>query len=86
MNGNNYHTMSAICDTSLGWIYRELMNKINILELLSDAEFVCAFFHVNFIFLYTCINSQELNTQNVSQMCHNLSNQKSYTEVIIRRS
>ena len=43
MNGNNYHTMSAICDTSLGWIYRELMNNIKILELLSDAEFLCAF-------------------------------------------
>ena len=56
MNGNNYHTMSAICATSLRWIYRELMNKIKILELLSDAEFLCAFFHVNFIFLYTCIN------------------------------
>ena len=36
MNGNNYHTMSAICDTSLGWIYREL--KMKILELISDAE------------------------------------------------
>ena len=62
MNGNNYHTMSAICDTSLGWIYRELMNKINILELLSDAEFLSAFFHVNLIFLYTCINSLECKT------------------------
>ena len=62
MNGNNYHTMSAISDTSLGWIYRELMNKIKILELLSDAEFLCAFFHINFIFLYTCINSLEYKT------------------------
>ena len=86
MNGNNYHTMSAICDTSLGWIYRELMNKIKILELLSDAEFLCAFFHVNFIFLYTCINWLECKTWNVSQMWHNVSDQKSYTEVIIRRS
>ena len=43
MNENNNHTMSAICDTSLGWIYRELMNKIKILELLSDAEFLVQF-------------------------------------------
>ena len=49
MNGNNYHTMSAICDTSLGWIYRELMKEIKI-ELLSDANFFCVSFHVNFIF------------------------------------
>ena len=49
MNGNNYHTMSAICDTSLRWIYRELMKEIKILELLSDAEIFCDFFHVNFI-------------------------------------
>ena len=41
MNGNNFHTMSAICDTSLGWIYRELMKLIKILELLFDAEFFC---------------------------------------------
>ena len=44
MNGNNYHTMSAICDTSLGWIYRELMKEIKILELLSDAEFFAHLF------------------------------------------
>ena len=50
MNGNNYHTMSAICDTSLGWINRELMKKIKILELLSDTEFFCSSFDVNFIF------------------------------------
>ena len=50
MNGNNYHTISAICDTSLGWIYREQMKKIKIVELLSDAEFYCAFFLVNLIF------------------------------------
>ena len=36
--------MSAICDTSLGWIYRELVKEIKILELLSDAEFFSAFF------------------------------------------
>ena len=48
MNRNNYHTMSAICDTSLGWIYMELMKKIKIIELLFDAEFLCASFHVNF--------------------------------------
>ena len=47
MNGNNYNTMSAICDTSLGLIYRELMKYIKVLELLSDAELFCAFFHVN---------------------------------------
>ena len=41
MNGNNYHTMSAICDTSLGWIYRELVRDKKILELLFDAEFFC---------------------------------------------
>ena len=86
MNRNNYYTMSAICNTSLGWIYMELMKKIKILEMLSHAEFLCAFFHVNFIFLYSCINSQEPKTQNVSQMCHNVSDQKSYTKVIIRRS
>ena len=51
MNGNNYHTMSAICDTSLGWIYWELMKEIKILELLSDADFFfLPSFHVNFIF------------------------------------
>ena len=44
MNGNNYHTMSAICDTSLGWIYRELMNKIKILELLSTQNLFVHFF------------------------------------------
>ena len=47
MNGNNYHTMY---DTSLGWIYRELMKKINILELLSEAEFFFPSFDVNFLF------------------------------------
>ena len=50
MNGNNYHTISAICDTSLGLIYRELMKEIKILELLSDADYFFASFHVNFIF------------------------------------
>ena len=58
--------MTAICDISLGWIYEELVKEIKILELLFDAEFLCAFFHVNFIFEYICINSQELKTQ----MCH----------------
>ena len=62
MNGNNYHTMSAICDTSLGWIYRELMKEIKILELRSDADFFCTSFHVNFMFLYSCINSLECKT------------------------
>ena len=66
MNGNNYHTMSAICDTSLGWIYRELMNKINILELLSDAEFLCAFFHVNFIFCILALIHWSVKRE----MCH----------------
>ena len=42
--------ISAICDTSLGWIYRELIKEIKVLELLSDADFFCASFHVNFIF------------------------------------
>ena len=37
-------------NTGLGWIYMEMMKKIKILELLSDAEFPCASFHVNFIF------------------------------------
>ena len=50
MNGNNYHTMSAICNTSLKWINRELARDEKILELLFDAEFFCAFFHLNFIF------------------------------------
>ena len=67
MNGNNYHTMSAICDTSSRWIYRELVRDRKILELLFDAEFFWASFYVNFIFLYSCINSQELKTPNVSQ-------------------
>ena len=42
--------MSAICNTSLGWINMELMKEINILELLFDAEVLCASFHVNLIF------------------------------------
>ena len=62
MNGNNYHTMSAICDTSLGWINRELMKEIKFLELLSDADSFFASFHVNFIFQYSCINSLEPKT------------------------
>ena len=78
--------MSAICNTSLRWIYGELIRDKKIIELLFDAEFFCAFFHVNFISWYNCINSQELKRQNVSQMCHDLSNQKSYTEVYIRQS
>ena len=41
MNGKNYHTMSAICDTSSRWIYRELVRDKKILELLFDAEFLC---------------------------------------------
>ena len=41
MNGNNYYTMSAICDTSLGWIYRELMKEIKFLKLVFDEEFSC---------------------------------------------
>ena len=40
MNGNNYHTMSAICDTS-SRIYRELVRDKKILEQLFDAEFFC---------------------------------------------
>ena len=43
VNGNNYYTICAICNTSLMWIYMELMNEIKIPELLSDAEFLCAF-------------------------------------------
>ena len=34
-------------NTSLGWIYGELMKKNKILELLYDAEFFCAFFHLD---------------------------------------
>ena len=72
MNGNNYHTMSAICDTSSRWIYMELMKKIKILDLLSDAEFPCASLHVNFI-----LSIAELNHRSSKrQMCHNVSNQK----------
>ena len=41
MNGNNYHTMSAICDTSSKGIYRELVRDKKILELLFDAESFC---------------------------------------------
>ena len=37
MNGNNYHTMSAICNTSLEWIYKELVRDKKILELLFEA-------------------------------------------------
>ena len=86
MNGNNYHTMSAICNTSSRWIYRELVRDKKILELLSDTEILCGFLNVNFIFRYSCIKSEKLNTQNVSQMCHNWSDQESYTEVHITQS
>ena len=41
MNGNNYRTMSAICDTSSRWIYRELVWDKKILELLFEAESFC---------------------------------------------
>ena len=50
MNGNNYHTMSAVCETSSRWIYRELVRDKKILELLFDAEFFCQSFDVNFVF------------------------------------
>ena len=82
MNGNNYHTMSVICDNSLGWIYRELMKEIKILELLSDAEFFCEFFQVNFIFSIAALIHCSANRG----MCHNVSDQKSYTIGIIKRS
>ena len=65
----NYHTMTAFVTLVYWWIYGELM-EIKILELLSDAEFFCSSFYVNFIFLYSCFNSQQL------KMCHNLSDQK----------
>ena len=35
------NTMSAICNTSLRWIYRELVRDKKIIELLFDAEFFC---------------------------------------------
>ena len=78
--------MTAFVTLDYWWINRELIREISIFELLFDAEFFCASFYVNFILLYSCINSQELKTQNVSQMCQNLSDKKSITEVIIKRS
>ena len=48
--------MSAICNTSLGWIYMELMKKIKILELPSDEEFLYASFHVNSYFSIAALN------------------------------
>ena len=63
MNGNNYHTMSAICNTSLRWIYRELVRDKRILELLFDVE---SFFHVNFIF---CIPAL-IHRSAKCEMCH----------------
>ena len=50
--------MSATCDTSLGWIYKELMNKIKILEQLSEAEFSCAYFDVNLYFSISALTGQ----------------------------
>ena len=40
--------MSAICNTSLGWIYGELMKENKILELLYDAEFFLRIFSSKF--------------------------------------
>ena len=68
--------MTAFVTLVYWWIHGELLREIKILELRSDAEFFCSPFYVNFIFLYSCINLQELKTQNVSQMCHNLPDQK----------
>ena len=40
--------MSAICNTSLGWIYGELMKKVKVPELLSDALFFLRIFSCKF--------------------------------------
>ena len=45
MNGNNYYTICAIYNTSLSWIYMELVRDKQIIELLFEAEFLSAFFH-----------------------------------------
>ena len=68
--------MSAISDTSLMWIYRDLVEEIKFLELLSDAEFLftvpttCSRSSIEmvafiYLFMYVCISPCSLPGQTV---------------------